>query len=139
MPRGVYIRTKEYKEKLKKAHTGKIFSPEHRKAISKSRLSSPKARKQFKRVQSLPRSQKQIEASRRNVMKGHKLPRTLTQLEAARQSGLNRKGKLNPHKGRVFGPGVRRGDMMPEDYAISTCDKSGEKFPLIQALSFMKA
>lgn len=54
----------------------------------------------------LPRTEKQREASRRNMHIMSKLPKTQKQIEQCRNLALSNKGRPNPHKGNVFGNSI---------------------------------
>lgn len=75
----------------------------------------------------MPRTEKQLSATRGNIKIAHKLPRTQKQIEASRKLGSSAKGKPNPHGPRVFGDDIiehhndlKHGAERPDDITLMT-------------------
>jgi len=112
MPRGVYKRTKS-------------SSVKQLEALSKGR-NLPKTAKQLRALsegRKFPTlTRKRIEASQRNAYKAHKLPRTQKQLEASRNALKPYIGKANVHGDDIVEHhnDLQHGALRPDDVTLMT-------------------
>ena len=98
MPKGIYIRTKPHWNKGLNKKTDIRMAK-----LSETNKHSDKVRKHLENLHKQPRTLAQLGACRENGVKVSKLPNTQKQREVARKTGLNNKGKLNPHGPTLFG------------------------------------